>query len=242
VIVCNAYSFFLCISLKFQCFSELEGLGGPAVKGVFPMRRFIVFLALIVIAVPVSMNLTVAGDEPATLALEKECVLFGRILGSQVLYPGGQVSEPVYDLPMMAQQVQGLEVLNVTTGERHQLTVSEDGHFCANVGMGRYELRGRDHAMQPYVIHSFTIPRGMAANLGEFWIKVHDSGVVAREGWFSHVKMAGWQEYRDGSGRIALRPPVEHIVSDGAYEDCENWFAECHEEVYDQFANVIARR
>jgi hypothetical protein len=205
------------------------------------MKRFMVFLALIVIAVPVSMNLTVAGDEPATLALEKECVLFGRILGSQVLYPGGQVSESVYDLPRMA-QVQGLEVLNVTTGEWHQLTVSEDGHFCANVGMGRYELRGRDHAMQPYVIHSFTIPRGMAANLGEFRIEAHDPGIVAREGWFSHMKRAGWQEYRENSGHIALRPPVEHIVSDGAYEDCENWFAGCHEEAYDQFASVIARR
>jgi hypothetical protein len=212
-------------------------------EGGVPMRRFIVFLALIVIVVPVSMNLTVAGDEPTALALEKECVLFGRILGSHdvLLYPRGQVSEPVYDLPKMA-QVHGFEVLNIITGEWHPLTLSEDGHFCANVGMGRYELRGRDHARRPYVIHSFTIPRGMAANLGELWIEARDSSVVAREGWFSHVKMVGWQEYRESSGSIALRPPVEHIVSDEAYEDCENWFAECHEEAYDQFASVIARR
>lgn len=211
-------------------------------KGVFPMRRFIVFLALIMISVPVSMNLTVAGDESATLALEKECVLFGRILGShELLNPSGQVSEPVYDLPEVT-HIQGFEILNTTTGERHQLTLSEDGHYCANVEMGMYELRGRDHARQPYVIHSFTIPWGMAANLGEIWIEVHDLRIVAREGWFSHVKREGWQEYRESSGSIALRPPVEHVVSAEAYEDCENWFAECHEEVYDQFANVITRR
>ena len=212
------------------------------VKGVFPMRRFIVFLALIMISVPVSMNLTVAGDESATLALEKECVLFGRILGSHVLPNlSGQVSEPVYDLPEMT-HIQGFEILNTITGERHQLTLSDDGHFCANVEMGMYELRGRDHARQPYIIHGFTIPRGMAANLGEIWIEARDVRIVAREGWFSHVKRVGWQECREGSGSIALRPPVEHVVSDGAYEDCENWFAECHEEVYDLFSQVIVRR
>ena len=206
------------------------------------MKRFVVFLALIAISVPISMSLAVAGDEPAAMQLEKECVLFGRILGSHVLlYPNRQISAPVYEPPGMT-QVQGFEVRNITTGEWQQLTLSDDGRFCANVGMGRYELRGRDHALQPYVIHSFTIPRGMAANLGEFWLEARDSSVVAREGWFSHVKRVGWQEYRESSGHIALRPPVEHIVSHEAYEDCENWFAECHEEVYDQFASVITRR
>lgn len=206
------------------------------------MKRFMVLLALIAILVPVSVNLTMAGEEPAPLMLEKECILFGRILGShELLLPKAQIAEPVYDLPGMT-QVGGFDVLNTTTGEWHPLTLSEDGHFCANVGMGRYELRGRDYAGQPFVIHSFMIPRGMAANLGEIWIEVSDLSVVAREGWFSHVKMARWQEYREVSGNIALRPPVEHNVSDEAYEECEDWFAECHGDAYDQFASVIARR
>jgi hypothetical protein len=242
VITCHAHRFPIFILLKLHCFSELEGWVALLLEGGVLMKRFMVLLALVVFSVPVSMSLAVAGDGPATMTLVKECVLFGRILGNDVmLYPYKQVSEPVYNLPAMT-PIQQLEVLNTITGEWHQLTLSEDGYFCANVGMGRYELRGRDHARQPYVIHSFTIPRGMAVNLGEFWIEARDSSVVAREGWFSHVKRAGWQEYRESSGSIALRPPVEHIVSDEAYEDCENWFAECHEDVYDQFSSVIALR
>jgi hypothetical protein len=199
-----------------------------------------VFLVLIAISVPVSMNLTVAGDEPAALTLEKECVLFGRILGHQVLlYPEQQVTEPVFDLPEM-KQISDFEVLNKTTGEWYPLTLSEEGYFCANVGMGKHELRGRDCDGRPYVIHNFNIPKGMAANLGDFWVETCDPTVVSREGWFTYFNEEGWQEYREGSDAIALR--IEHIVSDEAYEECENWFAECHEDAYDQFSSVIARR
>jgi len=204
------------------------------------MKRFMVFLALIAISVPVSMNLATAGDEPPAMQVEKECILFGRILGSHVLlYPTRQSAQPVYDLPDMT-QVQGFEVLNTTTGEWQQLTLTKDGHFCANVSMGKYDLRGRDRNGKPYVIHSFNIPNGMGANLGEFWMEVRDPSIVAREGWFSHLKEAGWREYQVGSGRIAIR--LEHVISDKAYEESENWFAESHEEAYDQFASVIARR
>jgi hypothetical protein len=165
----------------------------------------------------------VAGDEPAALTLEKECVLFGRILGHQVLlYPERKIAAPVYDMPEMT-QIGGFEVLNKITGEWYPITISEDGHFCANVSMGKYDLRGRDCKGRPYVIHSFNIPKNMAANLGDFWVETCDPNVVSREGWLS----------------IALR--MEHITSDEAYEECENWFAECHEEAFDQFSNVIIR-
>ncbi len=203
------------------------------------MRRLMVFLVLIAIPVAVSINLSVAGDEPAALTLEKECVLFGRILGHQVLlYPEPKIAAPVYDLPEMT-QIGDFEVLNKTTGEWYPLTISEDGHFCANVSMGKYDLRGRDCNGRHYVIHSFNIPKNMAANLGDFWVETCDPNVVSREGWLSYFREEGWQEYRDESGVIALR--MEHITSDEAYEECENWFAECHEEAFDQFSNVIIR-
>jgi len=212
-------------------------------EGGVPMKRFLIFLALIAISVPVSMNLATAGDEPVAMQLEKDSHLFGRILGSHVLmYPTGQIAEPVYEfseLPEMT-QIKGFEVLNTTTGEWHQLTLSEDGHFCAHMGMGRYDLRGRDRNGQPFVIHSFTVPRGMVANLGEFWIEIHDPGIVARESWFGNMNRSGWREYQVGSGRIAMH--LEHVISDEAYEECEIWFGESHEEVYDKFAGVIARR
>ena len=208
-------------------------------EGGVPMKRFMVFLALIALSVPVSMNLAV-GEEPAALSLEKECILFGRILGSHVLlYPARHISAPVYELPEMT-QIQGFEVLNVATGEWHQISLSEDGYFCANVGMGRYDLRGRDADGEAYVIYSFTIPRGMGANLGEFWIEVRDPDIVALEGWFSYIKAEGWQEYKVDSGRIAMR--VQHATSDQAYNECEDWFAGCHQEAFDKFAQVIARR
>ena len=52
------------------------------------MRRFMVLLALVAIMAPVSMDLTAAGNEPAPLKLEKECVVFGRILGSHMIDHG----------------------------------------------------------------------------------------------------------------------------------------------------------
>jgi hypothetical protein len=204
------------------------------------MKRFLLPFVLLALSVPLLMTLGVAGDESPKLSLEKECVFFGRILGSHVLlFPEKQVSEPVYDLPEMT-QVRHFDVVNTTSGEWHPVMLSEDGHFCANVGMGKYELRGRGQMGKPYTIHSFNIPYGMAANLGDFWIETLDPAFVAREGWFSHLKESGWQMLQEGSGAIALR--IEHITSDEAYEECEEWFAECHEDVFDQYASVIARR
>ena len=209
------------------------------------MKRFMVLLALIAISVPVSMNLTTAGDEPPPLTLEKECVLFGRIQGShQLLYEGEKPAEPVYDpgtgMPMMT-QIKGFEVLNKTTGEWHPLTLSEEGYFCANIGMGKYDLRGRDCEGMPYVIHSFNVPRGMAVNLGAFMVETCDPKVaVYPDAWSRPVMAADWHEYREGTGAIALY--LEHITSEEAYEACEDWFAQCHGEAYDHFAGVIARR
>lgn len=208
------------------------------------MRRFMVLLALTAILAPVSMDLTAAGNEPATLKLEKECVVFGRILGSHMMmYSEGSIPEPVYDpgsgLPTMV-QIQGFEILNTATGEWHPLTLSEGGYFCTDVGKGRYDLRGRGRYGRPYLIHSFNVPGGMAVNLGSFWVEASDPAVVSREGWHSYMKEAGWHEYRRGSGSISMR--MEHVTSDEAYEECETWFAQCHEEVYEQFAAVIARR
>lgn len=204
------------------------------------MKRFMVFLVLMALSVPLSMNLAVAGDEPAPLKLVKECVLFGRILGHRVLlYQEQQVAEPVYDLPEMT-QIGGFEILNEETGEWHPLSLSEEGYFCANVGMGIYDLRGRDFKGQPYVIHTFNIPKGMAVNLGNFWVETCDPMVISKEGWTPYFQSRGWHEYGEAAGAVELR--VKQVSTDEAYDDCEKWFAECHEEAYDYFSSVIARR
>jgi hypothetical protein len=204
------------------------------------MKRSLFLLVLVVVLLPMPLSQALAGDEPAPLTLEKECVLFGRILNSHVLlYPGKKALEPGGELPKMT-QVGGLEVLNTVTGEWHPLSLSEDGYFCANLGMGKYELRGRNCNGMPYVIHSFTIPKGMAANLGDFWVETCDLDVIERENWHSHFREGGWQEYRQASGKIGMR--FEHITTEKAYEDCRIWFARCHEEAYSQFAQLVARR
>jgi len=204
------------------------------------MRRFIVLLALIAVLVPILVNLSVAADEPVPLKPEKECVFIGRIQGSRVvLYPVEMVPEPVLELPVMA-NIKGFDVINTGTGEWQPLTLSEEGYFCANVGQGKYNLRGRDSDGKPYIIHSFNLPRGMAANLGTFWVETRNPKIVTREGWSSHVKPSAWRIYKEGSSSIALR--LEHIATDEAYNDCDSWFAECHEEAYEQFGNFMARR
>ena len=204
------------------------------------MRKSLFLLVLVVVLLLIPSSRSLAADEPAPLTLEKECVLFGRILNSHVLlYPAKKVLEPGRDLPEMT-QVRGFEVLNTVTGEWHPLVLSEGGYFCANVGMGKYQLRGRNCKGDPYVIHSFTIPKGMAANLGDFWVETCDIAVVARENWYSYFREGGWQEYEQASGRIGVR--IEHVATEKSYEDCEMWFARCHEEVYGHFAQLIARR
>jgi hypothetical protein len=192
------------------------------------------------VSVPVLVNFSVAADDPAPLQLEKECVLIGRIVGRHVmLYPTDTMADPgMYYPPMI--ELKGFDILNDQTGEWHPLNLSEDGYFCANVGMGRYDLRGRDADGRPYLIHSFSVPRGMAVNLGTFWIETRDPNVLAREGWFSYVRSRGFRMVQEGSNAIAIK--LEQITTNEAYTDCENWFASCHDKAYEQFADVMARR
>lgn len=211
---------------------------------VLPMKRITVLLLLCMLVLPASRNTLWAAQEATPQTLKKECVLFGRILGSHLmLYPSVAVSEPVYDpgpeLPAMV-QIKSFEVLNTVTGEWQPLILSPQGYFCTDLGKGMYDLRGRTSDGRPYLIQSFSVPAGMAVNLGTFWVEACDPRVISREGWHSYMNEAGWREYRMGSHTISLR--LEHVTTDGAYQDCEEWFASCHEEVYERFAAVIARR
>jgi len=203
------------------------------------MKRFLVLSALLLMSATLWAGLSEAVD-PSPLVLTKECVLFGRVQGSHLtMYPAYFVGEPVYELPAMT-QIKGFEVLNTVTGEWHPLTLSEDGYFCANISPGRYELRGRDCKGQPYVIHSFNIPRGMAVNLGSFRVNTCNPELISREGWQVYVRETGWRKYAEGDSSIGVR--LEHVTSENVYENCEDWFAQCHKEVFDQFSRVIARR
>jgi hypothetical protein len=215
------------------------------VKEVFSMGRYTVLTVFVAVSLTLMMGLALANDIKA-LELEKECVLFGRIANRNVmLYPAsGSYSGidflPVAALPRMA-ELKGFEVLNNSTGDWYPLDTSDEGYFCANLSMGKYDLRGRDRHNQPYVIHSFAIPRGMAVNLGTFWVETHDPAVVSREGWASHLRGQGWVAYEEGLQAVAVN--FEHTIDDDkAYAECEDWFSECHEEVYLAFEKIIIRR
>jgi hypothetical protein len=80
----------------------------------------------------------------------------------------------------------------------------------------------------------------MFANLGNFWIKTCDLDIIERENWQSYFREGGWQEFKHASGKVGMR--FEHIATEKAYEECQMWFARCHEEVYEHFAQLVARR
>ncbi|UCG39462.1 MAG: hypothetical protein JSV00_04360 [bacterium] len=205
------------------------------------MRGFTLLLALVFLIVPAAAVLAEAPIyEPPVLEFEKECVIVGRLLGTDVmLYPVGRALPVEEQLPAMA-RIRGFEILNVTTGESQQLYLSQEGYFCANVGMGQYDLRGRDWEGRPYLVHRFDVPLHSAVNLGTFWVETNDPGLVALGPWYNYERMETWRMYREGAGRIAVR--VRHDTSAGTYKECEDWFAECHEEAYEHFEKVMARR
>ncbi len=197
------------------------------------MRRFMVIMALGMVSLFVCMNLSVAADEPAPLDLEKECVLIGRFLGHRftpVLQEGSEIPDLYYP-PVV--EVKGFDVLNVATGEWHPLNLSKDGYFCLNLGMGRYDLRGRDSRMNPFVIRRFSVPNGMMVNLGTYRILTRTPQPGQETGW-------NWHSCLEGYFATSMR--VEHLADEAAYGDCEDWFSECHEDAYEEFADVIVRR
>jgi hypothetical protein len=209
------------------------------------MGRNTVLAVFVAVSLALMMGLALANDIKA-LELEKECVLFGQIAGRNVmLYPTSESYSgfdflPVAALPRMA-ELKGFEILNRSTGDWYPLDISDEGYFCANVSMGKYDLRGRDRHDQPHIIHTFNLPRGMAINLGTFWVETQDPAVVSREGWASHLRGQGWVAYEEGSYAVAVN--FEHnIEDDTSYAECEDWFSSCHEEVYLAFEDVIVRR
>jgi hypothetical protein len=204
------------------------------------MKRFTMFIVLILAPLFLVSGVAVSLNEPVPLTLEKECVIIGRILGADVmLYPKGERYETDRPIPVMV-QIKGFEILNTTSNEWIPLSLDKDGYFCVNVGMGKYELRGRDSKGRPYLVHSFNVPLNMAVNLGTFWIETSNPKLVSQDLWYNYQKTAGWREYDDGDGHIALR--IEHVIDRAAYDECEKWFADCHEEAYEHFEKVMARR
>lgn len=204
------------------------------------MKRFLLLQLLIFLSISLVMSLQVLGDEPATLELDKECVIVGRIQGTDVmLYPQVQVPQGIRHAPQMA-RIKGFEILNLTSGEWEPITLTEEGYFCANVRMGKYELRGRDCEDRPYLIHRFNVPLHMAVNLGTFWVEASDPVSTIQDPWHNYERTSAWREYREGAGHVAFR--LVHATDKKAYENCENWFAQCHEEVYEHFEKVMARR
>lgn len=204
------------------------------------MKLFAAVLAVALLAGPALTSQSQAADQATPMQVEKECILIGRILGRHVmLYPGAEAGAPGFYYPP-TMSLGGFEVLNPETGEWHPLTLSEKGYFCANLGMGRYELRGRDPNGHPYIIHRFSVPRGMAVNLGTFRIQAINPNDPAREGWLTYLQAAGYRVFRHGTSAAAVR--AEHLTGDRAYDDCEGWFASCHDEVFQQFSSVMARR
>ncbi|UCF88560.1 MAG: hypothetical protein JSV70_09170 [bacterium] len=204
------------------------------------MKRSVMFLSLILVSVFLASVHAVYADEPAPLVLKKECVIIGRLLGVDVmLYPKEDLYRTDRPIPAMT-RVKGFEILNSISGEWIPLSLSDDGYFCLNVGMGEYELRGRDSQGRPYLIHRFNVPLNMAVNLGTFWVETTNPKWVTVDPLQLYESTVSWRLYGEGAGHIAMR--MMHETSRQAYEECEEWFAECHEEAYEHFEKVMARR
>jgi len=204
------------------------------------MKRFTMLLVAIFVPVLLASVFVVYADEPAPLILEKECVIIGRILGTDVmLYPKEQRYKTDRPIPVMV-KIKGFEILNTTDGEWVPLELTSEGYFCANVRMGKYELRGRDSEGRPFLIYRFNVPMNMAVNLGTFWVETTNPKLVAQDLWHNYERTSAWREYAEEGGHIAMR--FEHVTDKEAYDECEEWFADCHEKAYDHFARVMARR
>ena len=206
----------------------------------FTMKRFTLLFVLTFVSFSLVSGLAVYAADPAPLVLTKECVIIGRILGADVmLYPKVQRYETDRPIPFMS-RIKGFEILNTISGEWVPLELTKAGYFCANVRMGEYELRGRDSGGRPFLVHRFNVPLNMAVNLGTFWIETTNPKLVTRDLWPNYERTGAWRDYGEGDGYIAVR--LKHVTHRDAYDDCENWFADCHEEAYEHFEKVMARR
>jgi len=156
-----------------------------------------------------------------------------------MLYPKVQSDTMERPIPTVV-TIKGFEILNTISGEWIPVSLTKEGYFCVNVGMGEYELRGRDSMGRPFLVHRFNVPLNMAVNLGTFWIETTNPKLVTKDQWYNYDRTAAWRTYEDGSGHIAVR--LTHDTDRKVYEDCENWFASCHEEAYNHFEQVMARR
>lgn len=204
------------------------------------MKRVTLLLVLTFASLSIVSGLAVYADEPAPLVLEKECVIIGRIQGTDVmLYPTDQSAETDRPIPSMV-RIKDFEILNTISGDWIPLALSSDGYFCLNVRMGTYELMGRDSENRPFLIHRFNVPLNMAVNLGTFWVETSHPKWVTIDPLHNYETTASWREYREGAGQVAMR--VEHVTSPEAYKDCENWFANCQKDAYEHFERVMARR
>ena len=204
------------------------------------MKRVTLLLVLAFVSLAIVSSHAVYADEPAPLVLSKECVIIGRILGTDImLYPTDHSAETDRPIPSMV-RIKDFEILNTINGDWIPLKVSSDGYFCVNVRMGEYEFLGRDSENRPFLIHRFNVPLNMAVNLGTFWVETSHPKWVTIDPLHNYDTKFSWREYREGAGHVAMR--VEHVTSREAYEDCESWFAGCHEEAYKHFEQVMARR
>lgn len=194
------------------------------------MKRLMVFWAILAVMLSVSGNLTTAGETTVPVFLEKECVLIGRITdhGSGLLSQG-VISEPVFEPREI--RITGFDLLNIETGEWHPLSLSDGGFFCVNVSMGRYKLMARAKDFRPLMIRTVNVPRGMMVNIGTYRIEACDFQTEIAERWYSCL-----DDTYAGSVHFV------HLTGDRSYENCDQWFSQCHEEVYEMFADMSTRR
>lgn len=193
------------------------------------MKR-LAWAVVLALVVPVSASLAAAGEVVPKMYLEKDCVVFGRLDGHRIkmLYP---VMEEIPDLwSSEILELKGFMIFNLYSGKKQKLEVTEDGYFCLNIDPGTYELGTTDSSGRWIAIDSFRVPHGRMVNLGTYRVEMK-SGALLQD-W-------AWHPCTIGPVKRSVR--FNHLGDTVSYNDCEEWFADCHDAVYAHFASLPLR-
>ncbi|TNF46064.1 hypothetical protein EP232_04935, partial [bacterium] len=172
------------------------------------MRRLsLAALAVVLVATGASVAMA---DEVSDLYLGKNCVIFGRLLDHKIVLGGAEVPSDVDAWFPRSMELNEFEIVNTSTGEKHAVVVSEDGHFCLKLDSGSYLFQKKDSTGSVYVFDRVVIPFGKMVNVGTYRVETKSHPVFDR--W-------DWSNYSRGPYSSSVR--LVHLSDEVSYGSCE---------------------
>jgi len=192
------------------------------------MRRF--SLAVLVMVLVAMWASAAIADEVSDLYLGKNCVIFGRMFDHKIVLGASDSSSDADMWFPRSMELDKFEFVNTSTGEKHTVVVSEDGHFCLKLESGSYLFQIKDSMGSIYVFDRVIVPFGKMVNLGTYRVETKSQPVSDR--W-------DWSNFSRGPYSTSVR--LVHLSDERSYGSCEEWFSQCHEAIYDRYARAIVR-